>query len=129
MDKAYNIFLYMIVFGLALYFLPKLGQLAGLGFSQFNSSALANPLGIFDSSKVLLSFDSGTTFNEGRVLSLDKFYSDKTGRLLTIKDNSLYESFDQGSSWYNLDPINLGKMSILETTRNGKMVLLRWEKH
>lgn len=117
MDKAYNIFIFLIVFGLMLYFLPQITK-------PFGDLNLFSVLG---SNKALVSFDGGNSFKNSNFLTLKSFFSDGTGRLFTVKNSKIYVSFDNGRNWQFLNEVEgLGEKRVLETERNGKVSLIEY---
>ena len=123
MDKAYNIFILLIIFGLILYFLPQITKLFDYkeGAGNFNLSS------ILGSNKALVSFDEGESFKNARLVNIKRFFSDGNNRLFTAINNKVYISFDNGKSWRLLDEVNgLNPRQVLETERNGRIVLVSY---
>ena len=120
MDKAYNIFLFLIVFGLILTFLPRIGDY--LGYRDENSPSILSR--ILGTGEVLISFDGGRTFEEANKFKLDRIFRDTSGNLFAVEDDNIYKSVDGGRSWIALQKADLGSRSVLEVERDGRIILL-----
>ena len=129
MNKAYNIFLCLIIFALIITFLPKISKLLGYkkGANLFSFSKNIPFLNKFlEVSNVFVSFNSGNKFQEGKRLFLSKFFRDSNGVLFAIEEDELFKSFNNGVTWYVVSKITGLKIeSVLEVERDGKIILNR----
>src|SRR3989338_2914422 len=118
MDKAYNVFLCLIIFALIMAFLPRIGKI--LGYKE--GGVLSRS--IFGGSEVIVSFDGGKTFLKSNQTILDKVYLDESGTLFTLKDKNLFRSLDGGKTWYEVSEIvGFDSRSVLETESGGRIFL------